>query len=282
MLNHHTCLSIINGRSDIGRVRDENEDHLLWYCDQQLPFSFAVIADGMGGYSGGSIASSMATTTVYSRLVEQLNSAFHACTPQQQILKLKSELIEAIHDANKNILEMKERVPHYSQMGTTLVIAIVWQNQVIIGHIGDSRAYRWNKQGLSQLTKDHSVVQGMIDSGSLTEDEARNCTVRNQLTRALGVSNDLEPAISTFELEQDCTLMLCSDGLTEYLDNTQIELILATHKPSLECCYRFIDDANQLGGKDNISVAIVECVVTGVKEKPFGHFSNNDDSTVRK
>jgi protein phosphatase len=250
----------IDGKSDIGRVREENEDSLGWLTNNDNAFSFIVVADGMGGYKGGAKASSLAVEIVSQRLQSLQSSTFSSCTPQQQPMILKSEIFQAITDANKHILEEKITNPRLQQMGTTIVIAIIWKNKLIVANIGDSRAYLWDSRyGLKQLTRDHSVVQDMIDNGTLTEEDARTSNVRNQLTQALGVGINIDPRITEHELTGDSILLLCSDGLTEYFDNDEIEYVLSTHRPALECCYRLIEESNQLGGKDNITVAIAEC-----------------------
>lgn len=248
----------INGRTDIGQVRNENEDNIRWYTHPAIPFGYVVIADGMGGYSGGSAASTIAVNTIGEQLENIVSPTFQSCTPQQQELMIQSSLIEAINAANDNILATKTQNPQFSQMGTTVAVAVIWQDQMTIAHLGDSRAYLWDKQGFVQLTKDHSLVQEMIDNGSLSEEQARHSQIRNQITRALGVTEQVDPVLNNYPLTQNCLLMLCSDGLTEYLDNGQLDYVLSTHRPALECCYRLIDDANLLGGKDNISVGIIE------------------------
>ncbi|WP_062270690.1 Stp1/IreP family PP2C-type Ser/Thr phosphatase [Endozoicomonas arenosclerae] len=250
----------IDGKSDIGRIREENEDSLYWLANNEDAFSLIVVADGMGGYHGGARASQLAVEIISQRLQSIQSSTFSSCTPQQQPMILKSEIFQAITEANQRILEEKVANPQLQQMGTTIVIAVIWQNKLVVANIGDSRAYLWdNRYGLKQLTRDHSVVQNMIDSGALSEEDARTSNVRNQLTQALGVGPKIDPRISEFELTGDSILLLCSDGLTEYFDNDEIEYVLSTHRPALECCYRFIEEANRLGGKDNITVAIADC-----------------------
>ncbi|MGH1373536.1 MAG: Stp1/IreP family PP2C-type Ser/Thr phosphatase [Cellvibrionaceae bacterium] len=275
----------INGRTDIGQVRNENEDNIRWYNHPQTPFGYVVVADGMGGYSGGAAASSIAVNTIGEHLEKILSPTFQSCTPKQQELMIQSSLIEAINNANQAILQTKEQNPQFSQMGTTVAIAVIWQDQMTIAHLGDSRAYLWDKQGFVQLTKDHSLVQEMIDSGNLSEDQARHSQIRNQITRALGVSTQVEPSINNYPLTQNCLLMLCSDGLTEYLDNGQLDYVLSTHRPALECCYRLIDDANLLGGKDNISVGIIEYTLD--ESAPLNHTPApaavvDEDVTIRQ
>jgi protein phosphatase len=254
----HRTHTAINGRSDIGQVRNENEDSINWYKHPTLPFSFIVIADGMGGYNGGALASQTAIAVIETELINLVSTTFFHCSPDQQAMILQTKLNQAIIAANSAILEKKQRNPEYQQMGTTVVCAVVWQQHLLVGHIGDSRAYLWDKTGLRRLTRDDSVVQQMIDSGSLTEETARSSKVRNQLTKALGVDEVITPTLNTYTIKNDCLLMLCSDGLTEYVTDAAIEQLLANFRPSLECCYRFIDDANKAGGKDNISVGIAE------------------------
>ncbi|SEA23242.1 Stp1/IreP family PP2C-type Ser/Thr phosphatase [Microbulbifer marinus] len=277
----------VNGRTDIGQVREENEDSIRWYSDQEQPFAYVIVADGMGGYSGGATASQIAADTLQHYLNGLLGDIFLSCSPQQQQLMLRAALIESINSANQRILDTKDTRPQFSQMGTTLVVAAVWQDFLIVAHIGDSRAYLWNNYGLQRLTRDHSVVQEMIDSGQLTPEQAQESQVRNHITRALGVSKQVEPAINSWTLTEDALLLLCSDGLTEYLDDHTIERVLATHRPALESVYLFIEDANRLGGRDNISAGILEfssrseAIMTPAEDaitlKP-----KKDDVTVRK
>ena len=265
----------IEGRTDIGRIRDENEDALCWSNGQTNSFSFMMVADGMGGYTGGAIASQTAVRTI-SQCLTKLQGTFSSCTPRQQTLILKSEIYQAIQEANRAILEQKLQNPELKQMGTTIVAAIIWQDRLITAHIGDSRAYFWNHNtGLKQLTKDHSVVQGMIDAGTLTEETARTCKIRNQLTKALGINNSVEPEINEHRLTADCILMLCSDGVTEYFSHSGIEQTLAAKGSSLQSCYTFIEESNRQGGKDNISIIVAECSKPSTKDR-INHRNGND------
>lgn len=248
----------INGRTDIGQIRNENEDSIRWLVHPQHPFGYVVIADGMGGYTGGAMASGIAVETLKHYLDNIISPTFLACTPDQQELMIQAALVDAINVANQEILNAKVTRPQLAQMGTTLVVATIWQDRVLIAHLGDSRAYLWDQHGVMPLTRDHSLVQEMVENGSLTPEQAKTCDVRNHITRALGVTPTVEPSINSFQLQRNCLMMLCSDGLTEYLNDNDLEYVLSTHRPALECCYRFIDDANHLGGKDNISVGIIE------------------------
>jgi len=279
----------VNGRTDIGQVREENEDSIRWHSAPDQPFAYVIVADGMGGYSGGATASRIAADTLQEHLDKLLEHTFLSCTQEQQQLMLRAVLFDAIHTANQKIIAVKNTHPQLSQMGTTLVVAVVWQDFLIVAHLGDSRAYLWNNYGLQRLTRDHSVVQEMIDSGQLTLEQAQESSIRNHITRALGVAERVEPNISSWTLTENALLMLCSDGVTEYLDDYTIERILATHRPALECVYRFIDDANRLGGRDNISAGIMEFAIQ--VEAPATESANSitlrprkekEDVTVRR
>jgi len=248
----------VNGRTDIGQVREENEDSIRCHSDPDHPFAYVVVADGMGGYSGGATASGIATETLHCHLDGLLDATFLNSSPEQQQLMLQAALVDGIGLSNRKILDAKQARPQFSQMGTTLVAAVIWMDFLVVAHVGDSRAYLWNDYGLQPLTRDHSVVQEMIDAGQLTTEQAQTSQVRNHITRALGISDPVEATVNSWTLKQSALLLLCSDGLTEYLDDHIIERVLATHRPALECVYHFIDDANQCGGRDNITAGIIE------------------------
>ncbi|MBB5211407.1 Stp1/IreP family PP2C-type Ser/Thr phosphatase [Microbulbifer hydrolyticus] len=248
----------VNGRTDIGQVRDENEDSIRCHSDPDHPFAYIVVADGMGGYSGGATASDIAADTLQGELDKLLDTPFLTCSRERQHIMLRTALVEGIGICNRKILETKKTRPQFSQMGTTLVAAAIWMDFLIVAHIGDSRAYLWNDYGLQRLTRDHSVVQEMIDAGQLTAEQAQTSQVRNHITRALGISEPVEATVNSWTLTESALLLLCSDGLTEYIDDHTIERVLATYRPALECVYHFIDDANRRGGRDNISAGIIE------------------------
>lgn len=274
----------INGRTDIGQVRDENEDQIGWYNHPAQPFGYVVIADGMGGYTGGATASMLTTDRVGAMLRALAEHTFFSCTPDQQLLMIQARVMDALNAANRDILNAKSVNPQLANMGSTVVLAIIWRDTVTLAHLGDSRAYLWNRDGLMPMTRDHSLVQEMIDSGSLSQTEARSSKVRNHITRALGVTDFIEPDINSYRLAQNSLLMLCTDGLTEYLDDDEIEHVLSTHRPALECCYRFINEANARGGKDNISVGIVEYTLRAEETRTLQPLNPPpaDDVTLRQ
>jgi len=282
----------MNGRTDVGKVRSENEDSIQWCVHPKHPFGYSVVADGMGGYSGGALASSIAVGCLKEYLDRVIDPTFLSCNTEEQYALIQTALLEAINFANSEILNAKLSQPQFAQMGTTIVAAVIWQQRLLVAHLGDSRAYKWDAHGLAPITKDHSLVQEMIDSGSLTPEEAKNSSVRNHITRALGVTESVEPQLSSFELDRSSLLLLCTDGLTEYLSDADIEYVLASHRPALECCYQLVDEANRLGGKDNISVNIVEFVVSSDAqridvtapslEKTQAPTTDDSDVTIRR
>ncbi|AQQ66470.1 serine/threonine protein phosphatase [Microbulbifer agarilyticus] len=278
----------VNGRTDIGQVRQENEDSIYCHCDEEKPFAFIVVADGMGGYTGGATASGIATKALAANLDGLLSPNFLSASLAEQQLLLQATLLEGVEQANREIIDTKQTRPEFSQMGTTLVVAVIWQNFLIVAHVGDSRAYLWNPYGLQRLTRDHSVVQEMIDAGQMTSEQAQSSQVRNHITRALGIAEPVEACINSWNLKESALLLLCSDGLTEYADDHAIERILATHRPALDSVDHFIDFANTDGGRDNISVGIIEfCQRAGAIAEFDGNAitlkpAQKHDVTVRK
>ncbi|WP_323845850.1 Stp1/IreP family PP2C-type Ser/Thr phosphatase [Microbulbifer magnicolonia] len=276
----------VNGRSDVGQVRDENEDNILWHKDPKFPFAYLIVADGMGGYSGGAIASQIAVDTLHEYLNALVDKTFLSCSERQRQHILRAVLIDAIGSANCQILDTKNNQPQFSQMGTTLVAAAVWQDFLIVAHIGDSRAYLWNNHGLQRLTSDHSVVQELIDCGQITPEQAQVSQIRNQITRALGVSRTVDPVVSSWYLTDDTVLLLCSDGLTDYLDDNTIERFLASRESARSCAYRLVEHANCLGGRDNITAGILEFSANAQldltnPDPTFKHRPQLDDLIVR-
>ena len=246
-----------SGYSDIGQVRTENEDFLVYETDPFGKYAFSIVADGMGGYAGGAIASEIAANAVADYLRNALFHLSHnlgADIPSS----LRSHVEHAIYQANRAVLDRKNQDQKLSEMGTTLVIAAIVSDHLLVANVGDSRAYQFSNGQISQISEDHSIVQELINSGALTSDSARESEVRNQLTQAIGVQEELTINFSGQQLNTAGLLLLCSDGLTEYLDTAAIGAELATGLPVSNSCYRLIEAANQGGGKDNITVAMIE------------------------
>lgn len=275
----------VNGRTDIGQVREENEDSITCFSHPEHPFAYVVVADGMGGYNGGALASRIAVQTLSLCFSQLITPTFLACSPAQQKLMIQAAVRSGIHKANHSIINAKSENPNFAHMGTTVVLIVQWQDILTVAHVGDSRAYLWSLKGLVQLTKDHSVVQEMMDAGTLTEEEARVSDVRNHITRALGVHDEVEAELNSYRLSENALMMVCSDGLTEYFDNPELQQVLSTHRPALECCHHLIDEANKSGGRDNISVGLMEVSFSAAAVEPVAFsvpVGVSDDTTIRK
>jgi len=245
------------GATDVGQVRTKNEDSIAYYSHPTEPFAYMVIADGMGGYVGGGMASQIAINEIEQQFSNLVSSEFFEYSLEQQESSVYSTAHEVMKASNKKIIDAKYENPDCSNMGTTAVLVVVLRRFLVVSHIGDSRAYLWTEKGLLQLTKDHSVVQEMIDAGVINEEEAKVSDVRNHITRALGVSTDIEAETHAYLLNTAALLMVCSDGVTEYLNNTDIDEALFNCSEIPDTCNEIIKKANDSGGKDNISIGLM-------------------------
>lgn len=245
----------ISGLTDIGLRRNENQDAISWYQDNELNCGYLLVADGMGGYTGGAVAAQAAVTVMEEALPRLL--ADPRITSGDQ---LQQALRQLFATANQHILELKQQRPELSQMGTTAALALVWRDRIVTAHIGDSRVYLWRPQAreLIRLTRDHSVVEELLASGAITPEQAATSSQRNVLTQALGVSPQFEMSISERPIERHCLLLVCSDGLSGPVEDGALAAELERHLPVLESCYRLVQAANSAGGHDNISVVIGE------------------------
>lgn len=242
-------------RSDVGRVRPHNEDSV--FIEPKL--GLALLADGMGGYNAGEVASGMATRLMASGLIAAFSRrSASECQADDQTW-VRSTLAEEIARTNTSIHDAANDQPQLSGMGTTLVAAIFHDNHVIVAHAGDSRLYRLRNRELAMLTRDHSVLQEQVDSGLISMEQARESKHKNLLTRALGVDPVLDVAIAEWDAHPGDCFLLCSDGLTDMVADDQIATILAELGVNPEqCAGHLVETANQNGGRDNISVVLVK------------------------
>lgn len=247
--------------TDIGRVRAHNEDALLVIEasftgeDQVEPFGVFVIADGMGGHQAGEVASSLAARTVGSQLVRDVYIPFltrPADTSDQ--VPLVEALQSAVEAANRQI---HQQVPG---SGTTLTCALVMGNRAYVAHVGDSRAYLYYNQHLTQLTRDHSYVDKLVELGQLTAEAAAVHPQRNVLYRAVGQGDQLEIDIHSIELPLASRLVLCCDGLWGMVSDEVIQSVLASAQTPQQVCDELVAAANEAGGRDNITIVVVERV----------------------
>jgi serine/threonine protein phosphatase PrpC len=228
------------GRSHPGRRRRRNEDSFV-----VAPPLFAV-ADGMGGAKAGEIASRLAAAAVREEEGDRVDVA------------------ELIHEANRRVFERARDDASASGMGTTMTVALVEGDQVTIGHVGDSRAYRLRDNALEQLTEDHSLVAELVRSGKLSPEEAETHPQRSVITRALGTDPDVDADTFTVEAQPGDVFLLCSDGLTTMVEDNHIVEVVNRHRGDLErAAKQLISDANRSGGDDNVTVVFFEIVEEG-------------------
>jgi serine/threonine protein phosphatase PrpC len=255
-------------RTDSGRVRAHNEDAFLLRPD----LNFVVVADGMGGYSAGEVASGIATSVLTEALEERLQDP--KALRSNDSRQLHRLMVECIEHASASIFEAARLEPGYQGMGTTMVAALFHCHGVSIAHVGDSRGYRLRDGQLEQLTRDHSFLQEQIDAGLITVEQARNSQDRNLVTRAMGVEAEVEVEIHLHDVRTGDLFLLCSDGLTEMLSDRRIAAELTGALNDLDVvCQTLIDAANDRGGMDNISVALVAVDEYGESKPPTGWLS---------
>lgn len=239
----------ITGRTDTGMVRKTNQDDFAF---GNLPDGavWAVVCDGMGGANGGSVASTTAVKTISERLASGYSAGFDG----GQVKKLLSEAVEA---ANVKVFKMSHEDPVLQGMGTTVVACFVLPDKrAFIVHAGDSRAYLIRDFHASQLTRDHSIVQEMVESGELTPDEAKIHPQKNIITRALGVEQSLNIDFSETSINDGDAVLICTDGLSNHteLDMVENAIKLYGYEKSVE---ELIQTANDNGGSDNITVVFL-------------------------
>jgi serine/threonine protein phosphatase PrpC len=261
-MTHHLALRFA-ARTDTGKVRVHNEDAIEWSDAGRV----AVLADGMGGYNAGEIASSIATTVFKSSLDQSLQEfAWLRRSPSGK--QLERLLTEAVEAANEQILAASISQPEFSGMGTTLVAALFHHNKVVLAHIGDSRAYRFRQGVLTQLTRDHSQLQEQIDAGLVSPEWARFAPNKNLITRALGVAVEIDVETNTYLAEAGDIYLLCSDGLSDMLATEQIIELLGQHSDLESTCEDLVNAANDNGGRDNISVILIRIEALDAKPVP--------------
>ena len=238
---------VIRAISDIGLYRECNEDSCEYGCFGDTD-GFVVVCDGMGGASGGKVASTICSSTV----AEAIKKGYRA----RMTVKAARNLLEsAITKANYQIHENAQSDPYLHGMGTTIVAAIIIKSIAVIAHVGDSRAYVLNEQGIKQLTKDHSLVQLMIDEGKITPEEAKTHPDRNIITRAVGVVNFVDVDFEIVDFNSGDKLLLCTDGLCGSVEEKElIEIVNDDINFSTE---KLVERALENGSKDNITVALV-------------------------
>ena len=235
-------------RTDPGLVRENNEDSVALDEATRL----GILADGMGGYNAGEIASGMATTFIKSELGRWLSQAGRHANSRE----VRRAMEICVDNANRSIFNAANSNPQYSGMGTTLVLGVFQDSRLLLGHIGDSRCYRLRGANLSQITKDHSLLQEQMDAGLITPEQASVSTNKNLVTRALGVEDAVLLEVNEHRVEAGDLYLMCSDGLSDMLDDGAIAKLLLGESALEQKTQQLIEAANANGGRDNISVLL--------------------------
>ena len=236
------------GRTDKGRVRNSNQDAFVCgrLSDTML---YAVVCDGMGGARGGNVASALAVKVIAERIAGGYRDNM---TPQS----VRHVLESAIAAANVEVYDTAQDDQDLKGMGTTVVAAVLCGKTAVVAHVGDSRAYLVTGSGIEQVTRDHSLVQEMVERGRLTQSEAKNHPRKHFITRALGVEDTVECDINEVEIPPEGELLICTDGLTNMVETEEIFRITRSTPPDA-AADRLISTANMAGGSDNITVALI-------------------------
>lgn len=235
-------------KSDIGKAREMNQD--AYYASQPSDtVGLYIVADGMGGYNGGEVASTLAVTAAKNYIESNFAETEHTKEKLQELVK------NAIEYANMLVYEKAKEIPELEGMGTTIEVALVHDNRVYIGHVGDSRIYRIRKHFIRKLTTDHSYVQKLVKDGTISKEEAVHHPKKNMLTKALGCTSFVEPDVSVKGFLKEDILVLTSDGLTNMVTDEEIYNIVTEN---IEVATdKLVNKANEVGGLDNITVIVV-------------------------
>lgn len=243
----------IAGQSHTGTVRATNQDKVAWHLYDSQRAALMVVADGMGGYQGGEVASHLAVEAVMDSLVPELHKPDIADAGDSIAERLQAVFFVA----NERIAQQRAADPALAKMGTTLVVAWLAEGCVHLSHIGDSRCYLFRDGQLCCLTRDDTVVQNMLDDGSITRDDAANVPFKNVLTRAVGALARADVSYCREPLQPGDRLLLCSDGLTSALMDSVLERILKTNKNAERAVEVLIETALANHASDNVSVVLL-------------------------
>lgn len=236
------------GKTDIGMIRKQNQDS---YQYGMLPDGavWAVVCDGMGGETGGEVASSLAVDSIG-------GSITRAYRDEMTANSIRTMLLSAISAANIRVYDKAKSNQTLNKMGTTVVAAVVKDQKAHIAYAGDSRVYLIEPGQVQQITRDHTMVQALVERGEITSDQAKTHPQKHVITRALGVEQGIDIDYAEAQAGAEDVLMICTDGLTNYLEEAEIARIVRAHGPEA-CLQKLIDAANSRGGTDNITIVAV-------------------------
>ena len=242
------------GITDVGKKRSHNEDTI----GSDVELGIAVLADGMGGYNAGEVASAIAVNHIMEELRDGLKRIKTGEVDDETGYSKESVLVKsAIEKANGIIYQTAQSQPQCHGMGTTVVTAAFYDDRMTVAHVGDSRMYRLRDNHYEQVTTDHSLLQELVEKGFYTPEEAKKSLNKNLVTRAMGIEMTVVPDIQEEVVKPGDTYLICSDGLSDLVDDEEMHAILRKHEDSLEQAARaLVQKANDYGGKDNISVIL--------------------------
>jgi protein phosphatase len=244
--------------TDTGKVREHNEDMI----GSETEIGLFVLADGMGGYNAGEVASGIAVKTIINLVRDAVaREDLTARDPETGLTRPSIILRDAIHRANKIIYHTSKTQPQCEGMGTTVVACLFYDNKMSIAHVGDSRLYRLRDNRFEQLTLDHSLLQELVDRGFYSQQEAQRASNKNYVTRALGVEQNVEVEVHEEPVLKSDYYVLCSDGLSDMIEDEDIHLTISTFSANLETVAKqLIQLSNDNGGRDNVSVIMAHVV----------------------
>ena len=240
----------VSGRTDIGRMRELNEDNFtICGFEDNIPLGFCILSDGMGGHNAGEVASR--------EIVNHISRDLNSLIDEKDEEKIVFNLTSSIDFANNLVYNMSTLNPQHRGMGATCVIAYVRDDKVWFANVGDSRAYLIADDTIEKITSDHSVVEELVKKGTITPQEARFHPDKNIITRAVGTDKYVASDIYQLDVEKNDTILLCSDGLYEMIDDEEILEIISSEDNLDNITQRLIDSANEKGGRDNITVVLL-------------------------
>ena len=244
----------IVGLTDAGLVRDHNEDAI----GNDTNLGLAVLADGMGGHRGGEVASAITVSTILDAVAQKLKESRHGTIDQTDAISLESKAVnDAIVQANANVYASSNENSHYRGMGTTVVVLLFHDDRFTVAHVGDSRLYRYRDGSLERMTNDHSLTQELLDNGYYTQEQAEQSLNKHLVTRAIGIEESVQIDILEDDTRPGDIYLLCSDGLTDMIDDKRISRTISENADDLEkIASELVRESNRAGGKDNVSTIL--------------------------
>ncbi len=262
----------IASATDPGMVRSHNEDSVA----ADAANGVVVLADGMGGYNAGEVASGMATTVIVTEMQQVMTKVQPYEIDEKTGQQVAARMVrDQVLKANTSIYQAAQSQPQYAGMGTTLVVCLFYDNRVLVAHLGDSRLYLLRDGRFSQVTRDHSLLQEQIDSGLISPEQAKHAQHKNLVTKALGIDPSVEPEIHEYPTKPGDVYLLCSDGLCDMVEDDDIGMAVQAFGNHLNmAASHLVQMANDNGGRDNVSVILVRVLreypaARGVMAKVF-------------